>query len=87
MPRGATVCNSKGSDMFAFDLKDRGDGGKVTWVDETKITAAERAWAQGCQTMREAAVELVEQSNSKLAEFRGAVEGRMLLPSLQSSAF
>ena len=57
--------------MSAFDLKEAADNEKVTWVDETKITAAERAWMQGCQALREAATELLEQSNSKLVEIRG----------------
>ena len=56
-------------------LKDAPQEERATWLDETKITAAARSWVQGCQSLRESASELLQQSNEKLNEFRGGPDG------------
>ena len=43
-------------------LKDAPQEERATWLDETKITAAERSWVQGCQSLRESASELLSRA-------------------------
>ena len=43
---------------------------KPTWVDETKIMAAERAWAQQCEGLRTSVKELIKDSKDTLQDFR-----------------
>ena len=43
---------------------------KTTWVDETKIMAAERTWGQACEALRTSISEVIKDSESALDEFR-----------------
>ena len=69
----AVACCASVSASFPAALAQAEKGGETpppTWVDETKISAAERAWSQACETLRKGSQQLLDDCSEKLSEFR-----------------